>query len=337
MKFEMKKRILALALAGTTAFSVFGAAMSANAAWWNEDSSHINANDDAYYKHYEAAGTISWGSTENVAKEYDINNCYTLPNAKVEGGKYVEGTSVYVTEAVYNSMKNEDIKKYVDVLDEDVKGVSYYEDEEAFADSFGYDLETVKAGQGKTYGSFEYDKVTYSIGKKTYADGSWEFFAVKKGEETEHGTLEVVQKDRTYYVSQSALEAGSDYFQIFEQKDVIDNNFKTNEAYFIDEDAPITNLDDHGTGNDGITVIVKDSYYTYGVGTDAGYTQLDSTNPEDYEAVMANPVESSGEVYLYDYVEKLPTNIGADDFADAWADGELAKFMAAHHYDGTTL
>ena len=84
----MKKRILALALAGTTAFSVFGAAMSANAAWWNEDSSHINANDDAYYKHYEAAGTISWGSTENVAKEYTINNCYTLPDAKTDSNSY---------------------------------------------------------------------------------------------------------------------------------------------------------------------------------------------------------------------------------------------------------
>ena len=60
----MKKRILALALAGTTAFSVFGAAMSANAAFWNEDSSHINANDDAYYKRYTAAGDIHWSLDE---------------------------------------------------------------------------------------------------------------------------------------------------------------------------------------------------------------------------------------------------------------------------------
>ena len=39
----MKKRILALALAGTTAFSVFGAAMSASAA-----STHTVAGNDAY-------------------------------------------------------------------------------------------------------------------------------------------------------------------------------------------------------------------------------------------------------------------------------------------------
>ena len=340
MKFEMKKRILALALAGTTAFSVFGAAMSANAAWWNEDSSHINANDDAYYKHYEAAGTISWGSTNNAAKEYTINNCYTLPDAKTDKdtGKYVEGTPVYVTEATYDGMKNEDIKKYVDVLDKDVDGVAYYEDEEAFADAFDYQLETVAAGSGTTYGSFKYEKTntTYSIAKKTYSDKSYEFFAVKQGTEAEHG-VEVVENPRTYYIPESALNSGSEYFQIYEQKDVIADNFKTNEAYFIDEATPITNLDDHGTGADGITVIVKDSYYTYGVGTDAGYTQLDSTNPEDYEAVMANPVESSGEVYLYDYVENLPTNIGADDFADAWADGRLAKFMDDHNYNGSTL
>ena len=48
----MKKRILALALAGTTAFSVFGAAMSANAAWiWSDekyDSTHEQYNIDRY-------------------------------------------------------------------------------------------------------------------------------------------------------------------------------------------------------------------------------------------------------------------------------------------------
>ena len=54
----MKKRILALALAGTTAFSVFGAAISANAASWNFTvnsdvaSAHVVSTNDIY-KHYE--------------------------------------------------------------------------------------------------------------------------------------------------------------------------------------------------------------------------------------------------------------------------------------------
>ena len=54
MKFEMKKRILALALAGTTAFSVFGAAMSASAL----DSTHTEATVDAYVSYKPVAKTI---------------------------------------------------------------------------------------------------------------------------------------------------------------------------------------------------------------------------------------------------------------------------------------
>ena len=50
----MKKRILALALAGTTAFSVFGAAMSAGAA----DSTHTAVYNDAYVSYESVAKTI---------------------------------------------------------------------------------------------------------------------------------------------------------------------------------------------------------------------------------------------------------------------------------------
>ena len=55
MKFEMKKRILALALAGTTAFSVFGAAMSANAATFIGAELHYRSFDGAYYQSYTPA------------------------------------------------------------------------------------------------------------------------------------------------------------------------------------------------------------------------------------------------------------------------------------------
>ena len=51
----MKKRILALALAGTTAFSVFGAALSANA--W--DSTHTAVNNDVYVSYQPVAEEIN--------------------------------------------------------------------------------------------------------------------------------------------------------------------------------------------------------------------------------------------------------------------------------------
>ena len=52
----MKKRILALALAGTTAFSVFGAAISANAAWPSTDTRY---DVDAYVSYAPVAEKIS--------------------------------------------------------------------------------------------------------------------------------------------------------------------------------------------------------------------------------------------------------------------------------------
>lgn len=61
MKFEMKKRILALALAGTTAFSVFGAAVSANAAY----STHVVFGNDSYTSY--VPGSISATKTVTAA------------------------------------------------------------------------------------------------------------------------------------------------------------------------------------------------------------------------------------------------------------------------------
>ena len=70
----MKKRILALALAGTTAFSVFGSAISANAAWW-DNSTDTAYNVDAYVSYAPVAksitavaNTVTPGYTEYVIK-----------------------------------------------------------------------------------------------------------------------------------------------------------------------------------------------------------------------------------------------------------------------------
>ena len=70
----MKKRILALALAGTTAFSVFGAAMSAGAA----DSTHTAVYNDAYVSYDSVAKTIKARAekAERSAPDvtvYDVN------------------------------------------------------------------------------------------------------------------------------------------------------------------------------------------------------------------------------------------------------------------------
>ena len=78
----MKKRILALALAGTTAFSVFGAAVSANAAY----STHVVFGNDAYTSY--VPGSISATKTVTTAgkdtyKAVATNN-YSKANPALE-------------------------------------------------------------------------------------------------------------------------------------------------------------------------------------------------------------------------------------------------------------
>ena len=60
----MKKRILALALAGTTAFSVFGAAVSANAA-----STHVVYANDAYVSYQPASVTVDSNKVDSTQAE----------------------------------------------------------------------------------------------------------------------------------------------------------------------------------------------------------------------------------------------------------------------------
>ena len=93
MKFEMKKRILALALAGTTAFSVFGAAVSANAAVELPSAQYVTNNDQ--YKQYTPVAKV-------VASTY---NKGTVSNTKINktNGTMIGADKTYKT-----------VKEYID-------------------------------------------------------------------------------------------------------------------------------------------------------------------------------------------------------------------------------
>ena len=88
----MKKRILALALAGTTAFSVFGAALSANAAYvydkntnswvWEDDSStHVAFQNDEYVPYFQVVKEIDSTPAESATSTELIDH-YIDPNNK---------------------------------------------------------------------------------------------------------------------------------------------------------------------------------------------------------------------------------------------------------------
>ena len=91
MKFEMKKRILALALAGTTAFSVFGAAVSANAANNTNSAQYVTNNDQ--YKQYTPVAKV-------VASTY---NKGTVSNTKIDKttGAMIGADKTYTTVKAY--------------------------------------------------------------------------------------------------------------------------------------------------------------------------------------------------------------------------------------------
>ena len=66
----MKKRILALALAGTTAFSVFGAALSANA-WDQNNTTDTRYDVDAYQSYNPVATVINATSAKTAGVKYE--------------------------------------------------------------------------------------------------------------------------------------------------------------------------------------------------------------------------------------------------------------------------
>ena len=88
----MKKRILALALAGTTAFSVFGAAISANAA----TSTDVDLEVDAYKSYEPVASTITATQTVTNAKTTFYWNVTSGKNGPVGGDGSLDSLNAYL-------------------------------------------------------------------------------------------------------------------------------------------------------------------------------------------------------------------------------------------------
>ena len=90
----MKKRILALALAGTTAFSVFGATLSVNAAaptGWPVDSAHTISTNDVYKAYEPVAVSIdtSYTGATQTLKYTEVKNAYVHTSKGAETETYV--------------------------------------------------------------------------------------------------------------------------------------------------------------------------------------------------------------------------------------------------------
>ncbi len=332
MKFEMKKRILALALVGTTAFSVFGAAMSANAAtvYWNgtSGSSHQYSGDTYYYQSYTTpAGTIHWDSTEIERHDVEVAKVtYTETNLKATEQKPAHidrGTPLYVTKDVYDTLQSAVVKNYVTVI-EDVKGL-YYDDIDDFADKQGYNIYETESDGSITVGKGA-SALTYYVGEKNgdiriFLDTKDDSWTVAKA----NGYTAVA--DSTFY-SKSSIKDGMTLMDgdgiLKAYADADRDNF-----YFLGDATGVTaqtNLYENAAKT--VWVPNVDEATLTDVYTDAGYTALDATDVEDLDAIMANPVVPNGVIYLYDYAANL--DVSADAFARAWANDTVVSLMKGH-------
>ena len=76
-----------------------------------------------------------------------------------------------------------------------------------------------------------------------------------------------------------------------------------------------------------LDVISRDGGTNQTIINDVGYSTLDAVDPTDIDAVLEETVYPSGVVYLYDYYNRLPSSIDADEFAEAWADNSIATLL----------
>ena len=132
----MRNRILALALAGTTAFSVFGSTIANAATVITGGSTHTGSGDGAYYESYLPAGTIHWSTKEVAATAINVARETWAPVEYKQDDVVTKGEKLYTTQAIYDGMSSAAVKNAVTVLKEG-DGI-YFADIAQFADKNGY-------------------------------------------------------------------------------------------------------------------------------------------------------------------------------------------------------
>ena len=188
----MKKRILALALAGTTAFSVFGGAMSANAAWWDDLSSHVNAYDGDYYESLTPSGDLNWSINTSGDDYVELTNTFFYMGSEAsyenldendEGETIVDASRVVMppwrndadaADPGYDGLRN-DIHDYDD---DDVDGYQYFATFEDLAEDLGYTI--------------------YGVGDNTWGEVGNEDYIVAKNADDEYFIFDYEVWDEFY-------------------------------------------------------------------------------------------------------------------------------------------
>ena len=356
----MKKRILALALAGTTAFSVFGAAMSANAAfevvWDGGKSTHSYSQDGDYYRSYTPAENLYWSTkTTKTQLSNSENFGYVSSNVKLaettDGTEYIPTkTTIYMWDTTTFD-GNDDLytlKSLDDLKDGRQTSVTDF-----IEDVMEYGHEKTEADGTITIDNDEY-VVARVAGSSNEFDAKATFVAIPKDKDGNYvipeGFAQVNFANGDVYYNPADFAGGVTSAQTVympTSSDATGNAITLNTAvteliagYAEDHDMEyfITDSTLYPT-KDAVTLTNLKSVWAKAVDSEA-YTDrgvynvhdYDVLNPtvSDFDAIMDEEVRN-GVVYLYDYYydNSYPASVDADEFADGWADGTLADTLDA--------
>ena len=311
----MKHRILALALAGTTAFSVFGSALSANAATIViGGSTHVGSGDGAYYQSYTPAGTIHWSTKEVAAVAVNVARDTWAPVKYTQDQVVAKGEVLYTTQAIYDTMSAEAVKNAVTVLKEG-DGI-YFADIAQFADKKGYITYTCDSSGIVQIDGSKFQLATEDSTGKTFIfpENTWTGM-VQSG-------YTKVSSEGSFY--SEAKVTGSR--QIFTEDEILAKSVSTSTPFYFIGDTQKTNLN-HITANT-VKVARSDAYDNNVVFTDQDYDKLNTVSVDDVDAILEEPVQN-GVVYLYDYFydTSFPSSVSPETFAKGWADESLASIL----------
>ena len=345
MKFEMKKRILALALAGTTAFSVFGGAMSANAAnvyWVALPATSVPMTALIISRTLPLA--ILLGIFVKLRKHTrKLQHRCTLLVQKLS-------LTVCLMMRIMQAIKRLVLLMFIRFLvppmmllfsshiTDYTKAPSYYTSVNAFAWNIGYTVYDASAngvvGDSSTGPIVAVNKNT---GKYYIFDREvWEtYYGSNSGHYEEIYINETTPEGLYFLKNGTSIPDMDDYKENNGNGGVevltLTQAIGQHDGYFIVNDSSygetITNMYSIPYGTASVQTRAYDSDNYVSVDAGAGYTTLDAVDPTDIDAVLEETVYPSGVIYLYDYYDNIDSRLDADEIADAWADGEFAQLM----------
>ena len=354
----MKKRILALALAGTTAFSVFGSALSANAAaptGWPVDSAHTISTNDVYKAYEPVAVSIdtSYTGATQTLKYIEVKNAYVHTSKGAETETYVLTSSQNEAQKVPGCDATENITGAIWV-NTNTKTV-YVKNVDAGDISKFFSEATIQIGE---LGSFTVDTATdtssFENGNNGYIRMDTPFAAIIK--ENTPVYKYVTGKDAEKYpLGELTALTGKYYF----------DGTNVNTLYCVDEISSETELlkkagiavkkvsasDLYNTTDAKLDIDITSKFDNYALAnwTFDGSTSSETTiypwtvdtryvvNPDGDIEVKVTEAVSTPTVYLFDFLPFNGTNINSATVATKYNAVVAARTALAADPDNAVL